>query len=78
MPTLMLSQNFIDQHAERLAGIAKANSTTLELVGLDTKVVYLPEDVASRIDIAFLSRDIRFGSASHSGHYEQVDRKSVV
>ena len=72
MPTLMLSKNFIDEHAARLAQIEKANNTTFELVRLDTKLVYLPDDIASRIDAGFLSRDIRFGSMSHAGHYEPV------
>ena len=62
MPTLMLSKNFIDEHAERLAQIEKANNTTFELVRLDPKLVYLPDEIASRIDAGFLSRDIRFGS----------------
>jgi hypothetical protein len=56
----------------RLAQIEKANNTTFELVRLDTKLVYLPDDIASRIDVGFLSRDIRFGSMSHAGHYEPV------
>ncbi|MBC7780326.1 MAG: D-2-hydroxyacid dehydrogenase [Proteobacteria bacterium] len=72
MPTLMMSHKFIDEHAARLDAIAKANATTFNLVRLATNIEYLPEDVASTIDIAYLSRDIRFGSVSHSGHYAPV------
>jgi len=72
MPTLMLSYKFIDENAARLEAIAKANNTTFDLVRLNTKVEHLPEEVASKIDIAYLSRDIRFGSLSATGHYVQV------
>jgi phosphoglycerate dehydrogenase-like enzyme len=72
MPTLMMSYKFIDQYAARLDAIAKANNTTFDLVRLNTTIEYLPDDVAAKVEVAYLSRDVRFGSMSHSGHYEQV------
>ncbi len=72
MLNIMMSYKFAEAHADRIQSIARAHGQTVNVVPLDTKIVYLPEAVASTIDIAYLSRDIRFGSMSHAGHYEPV------
>jgi len=72
MPALMLSPGFIQEYGQRLHAIAAAHGTTFELQPISTKVKYLPEAAVAGIDAAFLSRDIRFGSMSHAGHYEPV------